>query len=117
MLNTLLFSPEEDIPAAGLTILAIVYQGPMKRDTRYLVRVSCCGSEIILAHRTIRKRMHAVRHYCQRCGSKHRNRYADDGLPQIMRAQAFLPADILPAGCAWPRPTNTAPARVWRAQA
>lgn len=117
MLHTLLFSPEEEIPAAGLTVLGVVFLGAIKRDTRYRVRMTCCGSELILAHRTIRKRMHAVRHYCQRCGSKHRNQYADDGLPQIMRAQAFLPADILPAGCAWPRPTNTAPARVWRAQA
>lgn len=117
MLSTLLFSPEEEIPAAGLTILAIVYQGPIKSSSRYRVRMTCCGSELILAHRTIRKRLHAHRHYCQRCGSKHRNQYADDGLPQLMRAQAFLPADILPAGAAWPRPPSAALSRVWRAQA
>lgn len=117
MLSTLLFSPEEEIPAAGLTILAIVYQGPIKSSSRYRVRMTCCGSELILAHRTIRKRMHAAVQHCQRCGARNWNKHADDDLPQIMRAQAFIPADILPAGAAWPRPPSATPGRVWAAQA
>ncbi|MBP8282550.1 MAG: hypothetical protein KAX46_01330 [Chromatiaceae bacterium] len=117
MLNTLLFSPEEEIPAAGLTVLGVVFLGAIKRDTRYRVRMTCCGSELILTHRTITKRMHAAFQHCQRCSSKVANKHLDDDLPKIMRATAFLPGDILPAGEAWQRPASLAPGRTWRTQA
>lgn len=117
MHTPLLFTPGEYLPAANLTILAIVYQATIKNMTRYRVRYGCCGVERVLAHATIRKRIHAARFFCQRCGLKYPNHHQDEGLPHLMRAQAFLPHDILSAGEAWPRPPSLKPARVWRAQA
>lgn len=117
MHTPLLFPVGEYIPAANLTILAIVYQGAFKNLTRYRVRYGCCGVERVLAHATIRKRIHGARFFCHHCGRKFANHHQDEGLPHLMRAQGFLPHDILSAGAAWPRPPSARPARIWRAQA
>lgn len=117
MHDMLPFQGGEYIPAANLTILAVTYRGAIKGLNRYLVRFECCGAERTMSHPSLRKRIRAERVFCQHCGWKQRNLHQDDGLPQLMRAQAFLPADVLPAGSAWPRPGTLTPHHVWRAQA
>lgn len=117
MRDMLLFEVGEYIPAANLTVLGVTYQGQFKSETRYRVRYGCCGLERVLAHDTIRKRIHAAGFFCPRCNRKFPNHYQDEGLPPLMRAQAFLPADVLSAGTAWPRPPSTRPPRVWGGQA
>lgn len=113
----LIFSPGEYIPAANLTILGVYAESAIKNSTRYRVRLGCCGVECILTHDTIRKRIRTVSLYCQRCGITHHNTHRDEGFPPLLRAQAFLPHDILPAGVAWPRPPSLTQPRIWGAQA
>lgn len=55
------------LPAANLTIVAMVEEGRTLSTTKYLVRMDCCKTEQIMQHGRIRERMRCPPSKCKHC--------------------------------------------------
>lgn len=87
------FYPEgTPLPEAGVTILKLLHAGLCMKDTQYLARFACCGTQAVINHHNVRRRIRNTVQLCNACAQ--RSREARASVREPRKTVPAIPAPV-----------------------